>query len=316
MRQGGRRSQCEGRGSPRPVGTKSVRPRTRAPGVARELRGGNLRHRRARRLHVLHVTAPETATRHLLDARILLHALGDGRGLTYQEPWEEIVLIGDVLSSAGDRAVQTPAWGSDAFRLAVLADTPPDREIEWKDNRYPAALKFVEGAERLFSPRGMAQGIDKVSLAGRVGKASASLENALRRRRTNTAVAAVREIVRDAAESAETTGLDSSAQAFVASLLYSMLPDLAAKGLTIAGSPPVTPPAWPQLAEQGGDAELTEIIVQINGKKRGAVHVARDADEETVIAAIRADGSLHAHLGEKPIRKTIVVPNRLVNLVI
>jgi leucyl-tRNA synthetase len=99
-------------------------------------------------------------------------------------------------------------------------------------------------------------------------------------------------------------------------LLYSLLPDLAAKGLAAAGSVPITPPAWPNVAGQGGDAELTELIVQINGKKRGAVRVARDADEEVVIAAIRADRSLNTHLGEKPIRKTIVVRNRLVNLVI
>lgn len=268
------------------------------------------------RPHVLHVTAPELATRHLLDARILLRALDESRGLTYQEPWEEIVLTGDVLDSSGRDAPETPTWRNDAFRLAILADTPPDRELEWSDKRYPAALKFVEGANRLFSSRGRAQGIDKVCLAGKVAKASASLESALRRRRTNTAVAAVREIVGDAAESAERTGLDSSAQAFVASLLYSLLPDLAAKGLAAAGSVPITPPAWPNVAGQGGDAELTELIVQINGKKRGAVRVARDADEEVVIAAIRADRSLNTHLGEKPIRKTIVVRNRLVNLVI
>jgi leucyl-tRNA synthetase len=268
------------------------------------------------RPHVLHVTAPEMATRHLLDARILLHALEDGRELTYQEPWEEIVLISDVLDSSGKHALETPIWGSDAFRLAVLADTPPDRELEWSDKRYATALKFVEGANGLFSPRGRGQGIDKVCLAGKVAKASASLDTALRRRRTNKAVAAVREIVGAAAQSVESTGLDSSAQAFVASLLYSLLPDLAAKGLAAAGSHSITPPAWPNVAEQGGDAELVELIVQINGKKRGAVHVARDAEEEMVIAAIRTDGSLNAHLGEKPIRKTIVVRNRLVNIVI
>jgi leucyl-tRNA synthetase len=244
------------------------------------------------RPHLLHVTAPETATRHLLDARILSRALKDGRGSTQREPWEEIVLIGNVSDSSEKHAPGAPLWKSDALRLAVLADTPPDRELEWSDRRYAAALKFVEGANKLFSSPGKAQGVDKASLAKKVANASASLGSALRRRRTNTAVAAVREIVGDAAESAE---LDSSAQAFVASLLYPLLPDLAAKGLAAAGSSPITPPAWPDVAEQGGDAELIELIVQINGKKRGAVHVAPNADEELVITAIRADESLNAH---------------------
>jgi leucyl-tRNA synthetase len=266
--------------------------------------------------HLLHVTAPETATQHLLDTRILSRALGDGRGSTHREPWEEIVLIGNVSDSSEKHAPGAPLWERDALRLAVLADTPPDRELEWSDRRYAAALKFVAGAHKLFSPPGRAQGIGKATLAKKVAKASASLDSALRRRRTNTAVAAVREIVGDAAESAERAGLDSSAQAFVASLLYPLLPDLAAKGLAAAGAPPITPPAWPDVAEQGGEAELIELIVQINGKKRGAVHVAPNADQEMVIKAIRADGSLKPHLGQKPIRKVIVVPNRLVNLVI
>jgi leucyl-tRNA synthetase len=267
------------------------------------------------RPHLLHVTVPELATRHLLDARILLRALQDGRGLTYEEPWEEVILIGDVLDSSGKYDQDAPAWGSDALRLAVLADAPPDRELEWSDGRYAAALKFVERADRLFSSRGSTQGVDKAALAGKIAKASASLQGALGRRRTNTAVAAVREIVGGAAECAEQAGLGSSAQAFVASLVYSMLPDLAAKGFAAAGSLPIAPP-WPGIAEQGDDVQLIELVVQINGKKRGTVRVPPDADEERVIAAVRADAPLNAHLGEKPIRKTIVVPNRLVNLVV
>jgi leucyl-tRNA synthetase len=266
------------------------------------------------RPHMLHVTAPETAARHLLDARILLHALQDGHGLTYQEPWEEIVLIGGVTGSSVNHGPQAPAWDSEAFRLAVLADTPPGRELKWDDRRYAVALRFVEATHRLFSLSGRAQGIDKVCLAGKVAKASAALESALSRRRTNTAVAAIREIVAGAAESAQGTGLDSSAQTFVASLLYPLLPELAGRGLAAAGVP--IPPAWPHGGGQASGTEPVELIVQINGKKRGTVRVARDADRETVIAAIRANRSLNAHLGENSIRKAIVVPDRLVNLVI
>ena len=262
--------------------------------------------------HVLHVTELETATRHLLDVRVLSRAIKGGAEPANQEPWEEIVLVGDVLDPSGGSATGIPAQGSDAFRLAVLADTPPDREVEWSDKRYAVALKFMEGASRLFDLDGGADGIDRATLAGKLAKASAALESALRRRRTNTAVAAVREIVTVTAELAAGTRLDSSAQSFVASLLYSMLPDLAGKG-TAAAEPP---PAWPDAAAQGDEPGLVELVVQINSKKRGAVQVARDADEEMVIAAVRADGSFRAHLGEKPIRKAIVVPNRLVNLVV
>ena len=266
------------------------------------------------RPHLLHVTVPEAATRHLLDARILLAALGEGHNLTYQEPWEEIVFVGDVLDPSSEFA-NIPIWKCDALRLAVLADTPPDREIAWNEHRYTMALKLVEGAHTVFGSERSAGAIDHASLGEKVAQASATMESALRRRRTNAAVAAAREIIRSAAEFAATGDLDNSSRALVASLLYSLLPDLAAKGLSAAGVAPADPPAWPRIAQQSVVAENIELIVQINGKKRGAVQVPRDADEKMLIAAIRADRSLNEHLGENPVRKIIVVPNRLVNLV-
>ncbi|MFL6128750.1 MAG: hypothetical protein ACJ73E_06770 [Mycobacteriales bacterium] len=269
-----------------------------------------------RRPHALHVTVPEAATRHLLDARILLRALRDGAGPAGEEPWEEIVLVGDVLGPTGQQVPEAPAPPGDALRLAVLADTPPDRDLDWSDKRHPAAVKFVQGAGRLFSASGSAQGVDEVRVARKVARAAASLDSALRRRRTNTAVAAAREIVAGAAESAQSRGLDGAAQALVGSMLYALVPELAARGLAAAGSPATGPPAWPDLPEHAADSGLTELVVQVNGKKRGVVQVARDADEETVLAAVRADGSLDAHLGERPVRKTVVVRNRLVNFVV
>ena len=157
--------------------------------------------------------------------------------------------------------------------------------------------------------------MDKTSLSAKVAKSSATLEEALRRGKLNAAVAAVRGIVQEAAQAAAGTGLDRSAQAFVASLLYPVWPDLAAKGLAAAGWP-ATPPAWPADAGPAADAELIELVVQINGKKQGSVRVTQDADEETVMAAIRSDRGLNARLGHRTIRKTIIVANRLVNLAV
>ena len=59
-----------------------------------------------------------------------------------------------------------------------------------------------------------------------------------------------------------------------------------------------------------------ELIVQINGRKRGAITVPRDAEEQTVMETIRANAQLAAHLDGQAVRKVVVVQNRLVNLVI
>lgn len=263
------------------------------------------------RPHVLHVTAPETAARHLLDARVLLRALGSEHGGSYQEPYEEVVLIGDVLGSSQTPEVEGASAVDDAFRLAVLADTPPEREFEWNDGRPAAARKFVEGASRLFTSS-EGRRTDRASLAQDIAKPAVRLEEALRRRRLNTAVAAAREITGLAGARAAVAPLDDPAQELIASLLYSLLPGIS-RG---AGSSADTVPAWPDDLRDIGATEMIELAVQINGKKRGAVHLTPDAGEEAVLAAIRADRGLRTQLGDKAIRKLIVVPNRLVNIVV
>jgi leucyl-tRNA synthetase len=249
------------------------------------------------RPHTLHVTVAETATRHLLETRVLHRALGRSSA----EPWDEVVLIGDVTGPA-----VLPVGPADALRVAILSDAPPERDLDWSDQRYAAAVKFVEGASRLLEPT--STGLDRDALAGTVTRAAASLENSLQRRRTNTAVAAVREIV----AAASGTPLSRPALVFLVSLLYSVLPDVAVQGLD--GSTAV--PAWPRTHAPGIAADLVELVVQVNGKKRAVIQVARDGDEQAVVQAVLADAALQAHLGGKPVRKTIVVPNRLVNILV
>ena len=59
-----------------------------------------------------------------------------------------------------------------------------------------------------------------------------------------------------------------------------------------------------------------EIAVQVNGKTRGRVHVARDADEEAVVGAALADAGIRRFTEGKAVRKRIYVPNRLLNLMV
>ncbi|NCG39047.1 MAG: hypothetical protein GWP48_16220, partial [Actinobacteria bacterium] len=62
--------------------------------------------------------------------------------------------------------------------------------------------------------------------------------------------------------------------------------------------------------------DQVEMPVQVNGKVRGRVVVAADADEATVVAAALVDANVALHIDGKEIRKTIVVPGRMVNLII
>jgi len=72
---------------------------------------------------------------------------------------------------------------------------------------------------------------------------------------------------------------------------------------------------WPSWDEHLTIEHTVEVVVQVNGKTRSKVHVRRDAPENEVVAAALADETVKRFIDGKEIRKRIVVPNRLVNLV-
>jgi leucyl-tRNA synthetase len=74
--------------------------------------------------------------------------------------------------------------------------------------------------------------------------------------------------------------------------------------------------SWPKIDESALEQEMIEIIVQVNGKLRGRISVAADADRESISALALADRNVQRFVADKEIRKTIVVPGRLVNVVV
>ena len=73
---------------------------------------------------------------------------------------------------------------------------------------------------------------------------------------------------------------------------------------------------WPKADASALVRDMVEIVVQVNGKLRGRITVAADSDADTISAAALADDNVKRFVADKPIRKTIVVPGRLVNVVV
>ena len=74
--------------------------------------------------------------------------------------------------------------------------------------------------------------------------------------------------------------------------------------------------SWPSYDEAKFAEDMVEIAVQVNGRLRGRVKVPVEADEETVVEAARASTNVARHLDDKNVRKVILVPHKLVNLVV
>jgi leucyl-tRNA synthetase len=74
--------------------------------------------------------------------------------------------------------------------------------------------------------------------------------------------------------------------------------------------------SWPQVDAQALEQETMQIVVQVNGKLRGRVNIAVSADEGAAREAALADEHVMKFVGDKPLRKVIFVPGKLVNLVV
>jgi leucyl-tRNA synthetase len=74
--------------------------------------------------------------------------------------------------------------------------------------------------------------------------------------------------------------------------------------------------AWPELDETALELDMIELVVQVNGKLRGRVSVPADADKAAIESLAVADENVQRFVEGKDIRKVIVVPGRLVNIVV
>ena len=151
-----------------------------------------------------------------------------------------------------------------------------------------------------------------------IAKVSDDME---RRQSYNTAVAALMELVNalyklDAAD-AEAGGVAREALLALTQMLGPFAPHVChAAWQVLGGTGGLEDAPWPQHDPALLVADTVELIVQVNGKLRGRIQVPADADKAAAEAAALADENVQRHIDGKPLRRVIVVPGKLVNLVV
>ena len=212
------------------------------------------------------------------------------------------------------------AYGADTLRLYEMAMGPIDQDRPWE-------TRSVVGSQRLLQ-RVWRNIVDEDTGELVVGDDAPSEELVRTMHRTiegvradmdnlrfNTAIAKITEL------NNEITKLDGPTPRVVAETMVTMLSPLVphvAEELwsMLGGEGTITRMAFPEADPAMLVDDQVEMPVQVNGKVRGRVVVAADADEATVVAAALVDANVALHIDGKEIRKTIVVPGRMVNLII
>jgi leucyl-tRNA synthetase len=218
-------------------------------------------------------------------------------------------------------------YGADAARLFMLSDSPPDRDMDWTDSGIEGAWRYLQRLWRLagdVQPTAAEAPTDG-SAAGRlvrlVHKTIAGVTDDLDKLRFNTAVARIRELSNAVAALEQTD--DGARAAFrlgietVVRLLGPMAPHIAEELWADLGrTEMLTATPWPAFDPALLEDDTMTLAVQVNGKLRGTVALPKDTAREDIEAAALALDTVKAQMDGKPVRKVIVVPGRIVNVVV
>jgi leucyl-tRNA synthetase len=226
------------------------------------------------------------------------------------------------------------AYGADTARWFMLSDSPPERDVIWTEEGVQGAWRFVQRLWRLVgeiadidAPAARPTSFSEQALAVRKAthRALANVSEDIAKLRFNRCVAHIYECANalsDAIGGAQTAPSPDLAWALresgdiLARLFHPMMPHLAEECWAALGHKNlVSTEAWPQVEADLLVENTITLPVQINGKKRADVTVARDAGNEAIEAAVLALDAVKKALDGKSPKKVIVVPQRIVNVV-
>ena len=205
-------------------------------------------------------------------------------------------------------------YGADAVRWFMLSDSPPERDLEWSESGIEGTWRFVNRIWRLFDALEDGQGADK-SVDQLLHRAIAGMASDIEALTFNKAVAKVHELV-NALEKASASQSRSTAIRTLARLISPMLPHLAEEGWArMGGTGLVASQPWPEHDPNLLVDDEVTIAVQVNGKLRDTLTVAKDLDKAGLEALALASDKIVRTLDGATPKKVIVVPGRLVNIV-
>jgi len=222
-------------------------------------------------------------------------------------------------------------YGADTARLFIMFAAPPELSLDWSDEAVEGAFRFLKRlwkAVEAHLEAGPAPPLETAAL-GAADRALRRLAHQTlakvaddygRRRTFNTAIAAVMELLNAVTRHEATSGTSRAvvheALEFAVLMLSPVVPHIThALWQELGHARAIVDEPWPAADPAALRQDAVELVVQVNGKLRSKITVAVDADEATVRSAALADATTQRFVGALSVRKVIVVPGKLVNVV-
>lgn len=278
----------------------------------------------------LYIGGAEHATRHLLYARFWHKFLYDIGVVPTKEPFQRLVNQGLILGAGHEKMSKSKGnvvnpddvireYGADSFRLMELFMGPLTASTPWSEDGMHGAKKFLDRVWRLFID-------DEDKLRDRITTINDG-------RLTKVYNQTVKKVTDDFAELHYNTGI-SQLMIFIneaqkvddlpveyvdgfVQLLAPIAPHMAEELWQRLGhDQSVQLAPWPSYDASQLTEDNVEVIVQVNGKMRGKLNVARDTTQDELQKLAEADEHVQKFIGTGTVRKVIVVPNKIVNIVV
>ena len=206
-------------------------------------------------------------------------------------------------------------YGADAIRWFMLSDSPPERDLPWSEAGIEGCARFVQRLWRLFGQFDAAAGGEDEALDRRTHQTVAAVADDIAALSFNKAVARIYELT-NATEKAAPSVSRSAAIRTLLLLVAPMMPHLAEEAWAQMGGPGlVAEAAWPEVDPALLVDDEVTVAVQVNGKLRDTLTVAKGSDKAALEALALASAKVQAILAGAAPKKVIVVPDRLVNVV-
>ena len=283
----------------------------------------------------------EHAVLHLLYARFFNRMLRDEGLLHTDEPFTCLLTQGMVLKDGAkmsksrgntvDPQGLIDRYGADTVRLFTMFAAPPEQSLEWSDSGVEGAYRFLKrlwkqvhehvgaGPVQPLEP----SALDAAQKARRraVHATIAKVGDDIGRRFTfNTAIAACMELLNELGRGSDASAQDRAvmqeALEAVVLMLSPIVPHITHTLWHALGhAEAVVECRWPECDQDALVQEEFTLVVQVNGKVRGKVSVPKDAERGAIESRVLEEANVRKHLQGKPVKKIIVVPGKLVNVV-
>ncbi|MDD5427959.1 MAG: leucine--tRNA ligase [Candidatus Omnitrophica bacterium] len=287
----------------------------------------------------------EHAILHLLYSRFITKFLCDIGMVGFDEPFKNlftqgmIIKDGAKMSKSKGNVVSPDAlirdFGADTVRLYTLFIGPPEKDAEWSDRGAEGSYRFLGRVWRLVEKRPAAKG--RAASGAKISKEAEDLKRKVHQTikkvtedldggfHFNTAISAIMELVNEttdamnaeAATPGDGAGVLAEAIESIVILLSPFVPHIAEEMWQSLGKEnSIFKCKWPSYDKAAIVENVLTIPVQVNGRLRSKVEVPSDISEDKLKELVLADPKVNTWISGKAIKKFIVIPKKLVNLVV